>query len=364
MVKIVIPNEIIDVLDKILENGFEAYLVGGFVRDFLLHRNTNDFDIATNALPSDLVKIFGPSYKTIQYGCYNMRLKNYNLDITTYRKEEAYEGRNPSKIVYTNNLILDAGRRDFTMNALYMNRNGEIIDLYDGQKDIKRKVIKAIGNPTTRVREDPLRILRAVRFSSTYHFSLDKNLANAIKKDKKMLNELSLSRIKKELDGILLADGFTLLRQLNLLKELHIETKHIVYVNDLSGLWAQIKTSVSYPQEKSLKMRQKNIEELLKCDTISMQNLYKFGYYDCLVAAKIMKYPLKKLESLEKKLPIHSRRDIALTGEEIKAVSSLKGQEVGILINTIEQEILKGKLPNEKQALLNFILNWQKNGGV
>lgn len=355
--KIVIPKEIKEVLDKILENGFEAYLVGGFVRDFLLHRNTNDFDIATNALPSDLVKIFGPSYKTIQYGCYNMRIGSYNVDITTYRKEEAYEGRNPSKITYTNNLLLDAERRDFTINAFYMNRNEEIIDLYDGQKDIKRKIIRAIGNPTTRVREDPLRILRAVRFASIYKFDLEKNLANAIKRDKKMLNELSLTRIKKELDGILLADGFTLLRQLNLLKELQITTKSIVYVNDLSGLWAQIKTEVEYPQTKSLKMRQKNIEEILKYDTINMQNLYRFGYYDCLVAAQIMKYPLKKLEALERKMPIHSRKDIALQGKDIGKITHVQGRELGVLIEQIENLILLGKLKNEREEIVTYLKN-------
>lgn len=357
MVKIVIPKEIKEVLDKILENGFEAYLVGGAVRDYMLHRRSNDFDIATNALPADIVKIFGPSYKTIQYGCYNMRIGSYNVDITTYRKEEAYEGRNPSKITYTNNLLLDAERRDFTINAFYMNRNEEIIDLYDGQKDIKRKIIRAIGNPTTRVREDPLRILRAVRFASIYKFNLEKNLANAIKRDKKMLNELSLTRIKKELDGILLADGFTLLRQLNLLKELQITTKSIVYVNDLSGLWAQIKTEVEYPQTKSLKMRQKNIEEILKYDTINMQNLYRFGYYDCLVAAQIMKYPLKKLEALERKMPIHSRKDIALQGKDIGKITHIQGRELGVLIEQIENLILLGKLKNEREEIVTYLKN-------
>ena len=351
-----IPSEVKNVLIQIESNGFEAYLVGGFVRDFILKRGTNDFDIATNALPKDLIKIFGPSKREVQYGSYHLKIDNYTIDITTYRKESLYEKGKPVSIVYSSNMIMDAERRDFTMNAMYMNKNEEIIDLYDGMKDLKRRKIVMIGNPSVRLREDPIRILRAVRFATSYGFKLDTSLMNAIKKEKKHLDEVPLPKIKKELDAILLAGGFNLLKQLNLLNELGILNKKIVYVEDLAGLWAQIKTAKNYPQEKTLKMRQKNIEKQLNCGTISMLNLYHFGFYETRIAAMILHFPIKRLEKMEKNLVIHSRNDIVLTPLEIAEVSHLKGKDLGLLIDEIEEMILLKKLPNEKEGIQKYIM--------
>ncbi len=349
------PKEVKDILIKLEANGFEAYLVGGFVRDFLMKRKTNDFDIATNAKPMDLIKIFGPSKRKIDYGCYNLRVQDYNVDITTYRRELKYEDRKPVEIEYTSNLIEDANRRDFTVNAFYMNKNEDIIDLFDGKKDLKRKRIVMIGNPNVRLKEDPLRILRAVRFASIYHFQLDRALVSAIQKEKKLLRELSVTRLKKELDTILLAGGFSLLKKLNLLNELGILNQKIVYVQDLSGLWAQLKTTVDYPQEKTSKIRQKNIEELLNCGTISMLSLYHFGYYESLIAAQILQFPLKKLEKMEKSLVIHNRKDIVMDVEEISSKSHLTGKELGALLNEIEMKIVNRELANTKQAIQRYI---------
>ena len=351
-----IPSEVKNVLIQIESNGFEAYLVGGFVRDFILKRGTNDFDIATNALPKDLIKIFGPSKREVRYGSYHLKIESYTIDITTYRKEAFYDKGKPASIVYTSNMLLDAERRDFTMNAMYMNKKEEIIDLYDGIKDLKKKKIVMIGNPSVRLREDPIRILRAVRFATSYGFKLDKDLMNAIKKEKKHLSEVPLLKIKKELDAILLANGFNLLKQLHLLNELGILNKKIVYVEDLAGLWAQIKTTVDYPQEKTLKIRQKNIEKQLNCGTISMLNLYHFGFYETRIAAMILHFPIKRLEKMEKNLVIHSRKDIVLTPLEIAEVSHLKGKDLGLLIDEIEEMILLKKLPNEKEGIQKYIM--------
>ena len=364
MVIFLIPNVVKNILKEIEKNGFEAYIVGGFVRDYVLLKKTNDIDIATNALPKDLVSIFGTPKRSIEYGSYHMKEGGYNIDITTYRTEEAYENGRLEKVVYSNSLLEDARRRDFTMNSMYMNKNEEIIDLLNGRKDLKQKTLKMIGNPIVRLKEDPIRILRAVRFAAMYHLKLDKKLKTAILKEKKHLSEIPLAKIRKELDAILLSDGFPLLKKLELLKELGIENKKIVYVEDISGLWAQIKTEKNYIIEKELKKQQKMINNLLKCGTINMLNLYQYGYYICRVAAIIMHFPLKRLEKMMDALPIKSRKDIELTSEEIASLSKLKGRELGSLITEIEQAIVLKEIPNDKEILKKFIeerrLNYAK----
>lgn len=350
-----IPSVVKNVLLKLEENGFEAYIVGGAVRDFLFHRETNDFDIATNALLKDILQIFGPSRKNMQYGSFHLTLLNYNIDITTYRKEISYKDYKLFEMEYTNNLIFDASRRDFTMNALYQNRKGEIIDPLDCQKDIQKKIIKMIGNPNIRLKEDPLRILRALRFASIYKLKLDRDLVSAIQKEKKNLVFVSKERVKRELDSILLADGFSLLKKLDLLDVLGIQAKKIVYVEDLAGLWAQLKCNIEYPKEKNLKKREKIIETLLKYDTMNMLLLYKYGYYDCRVASLILKFPLKKLEKMQSRLPIHSRKDFCISVEDIEIFSNLHGRDLGILLEELESNILLGRFQNTVEDIQKYI---------
>ncbi len=354
-----IPSVIKNLLVKIEQSGFEAYLVGGFVRDALLYRKTNDIDIATNALPKDLTILFGPSLKTEMYGSYHLKVEQYTVDITTYRKEISYVNGKLNEMVYSSNLVLDAKRRDFTMNALYMNKNEEIIDLYEGRKDLKEKKIKTIGNPVVRLEEDPIRILRAVRFASMYHLELDKSLKKAILKTKKSLENVSTVKIRKELDGILLADGFSLLKKLGLLKVLGITNQKVVFVEDLSGLWAQIKTNREYVVEKELKIRQKSIAEQLKCGTIKVLDLYHFGFYQCLTVAKILKFPMKKLEKMYQNMPIYSRKDIVLSVTEIQAFSGVKGGMLGKLLADLEEQIVLKKVLNTEKSIYKYVKEWR-----
>ncbi len=350
-----IPGVIRNILIKIEENGFEAYLVGGFVRDYLLHRDTNDFDIATNAKPKDITYIFGPSKKECEYGSFHMKLDSYNIDITTYRRERNVKSRTQFQMEYTTNMIFDAERRDFTINAIYMNKNGEILDPLESIKDIQSKKVKMIGNPRVRLQEDPLRILRAVRFASTYSLKIDKNLIKAIKKEKQNLTLLSKERIKQELDLILLAGGFRLLKDLDLLDVLGIKNKKIVYVKDLAGLWAQIETSVEYPKEKNLKKREKNIALALKYGKMDMMSLYQNGFYDSRIIGTILHFPVKKLETMMCSLPITSRKDIIMSSKEISQMTNKKGSELGILLKELEKKIVLGKVKNTKESIENYL---------
>lgn len=350
-----IPKKIVQILNTLEQNGFEAYIVGGFVRDTLFYKKTNDIDIATNALPRDLIQIFGPPKRKIEYGSYHMHIESDTIDITTYRSENAYEDGKPLDFSYSNNLLEDARRRDFTMNAMYMNKLGKIIDPYQGRIDIDHKILKMIGNPRVRIQEDPSRIIRAVRFASIYHLKLERSLIQAIQKEKKNLNKVPISLLRKELDKILLSNGFHLLKSLGLLNVLGIENHHLTYVEDISGLWAQIKTDRDYITEKYLQKNQKEIAEMVNCGTISMLDLYEYGIYECRVAASIMHFPMRKLSAMIQKLPMMSRKDMMISSEEIAKLSQKNGKELGILIHEIEKNIVLGNIKNTKESIIEYI---------
>ena len=351
-----IPKCIQKILITLEQNGFEAYLVGGFVRDALLGIKTNDFDIATNARPKDIFTIFGAVYGSIKYSSFHLKVKNYTVDITTYRKEIRYEKHLPVELEYTSNLIEDASRRDFTMNAMYMNLRGDLIDPCGYEKDLKAKKVVMIGDPIQRFEEDAIRILRAIRFAVTYDFTMDKEIEDAILKEKKLLKELPREAVQKELDRILLSNGFEMLKKYNLLEELGIHTTNIKYVSDLVGLWAQIERDVCYHSEKNFQKREKNIRKILKYGIIELFDIYEYGYYDCQVAAMILDFPMSKLEEMNKILPIHSRREIVVSPKEIESLSGAHKLSLGILMKDLEREIVLGNVLNEKESIKEYIL--------
>jgi len=194
-------NSIIkDILNTLIKNNGEAYVIGGYVRDYLLGNTSYDIDIITNLTPDITERLFNQDSNS--FGCVSFKKDNYNIDITTYRKELAYEKRKPIKIEYINSLEEDLLRRDFTINAICMDINGNIIDPLKGVNDLNNKVIKLIGNPQDKFTEDPLRILRAIRFATILNFKIDGNLYENIKKYSYLVNTLSHYRINEELTKI------------------------------------------------------------------------------------------------------------------------------------------------------------------
>lgn len=194
------------ILTTLHNNGYEAYFVGGSVRDFLLHRPTDDIDIATSALPGQIIDLFP---KTIDVGAVHGTVivlhDGEQFEVTTFRTEEGYEDyRRPSHVEFVTSLHEDLKRRDFTMNAIAMTINGEIIDPFDGRKAIKKKVIQTVGNPTERFREDALRMMRAVRFLSQLSFLLCENTQSAIMENAYLLKKFQLSGLLSNLKNYFL----------------------------------------------------------------------------------------------------------------------------------------------------------------
>ena len=228
-----IPKEVKNIIGKLEDAGFEAYIVGGCVRDFLLEKDAKDWDVTTNAKPEEIQNIFPNSFYensfltvTVRTGSKKPELTE--IEITTYRSEAKYsDKRHPDEVKYAEKLEDDLSRRDFTINALAMDLNKKIVDLFDGQKDLKNRTIKTVGNPEERFNEDALRMLRAVRFATTLNFEIEENTKKAIKKNSIWLEAVSKERIRDEFVKIIMADpstgsgpsaGIDLLRELGLLK--------------------------------------------------------------------------------------------------------------------------------------------------
>lgn len=221
--KINIPNNINKVLETLMNNGYEAYVVGGCVRDSILNRVPKDWDVTTNALPEDVIKLFDKTIPTgLKHGTVTVVINNENIEVTTYRIDGDYlDNRKPESVIFTNNLQEDLARRDLTINAMAYNYKNGLIDIFNGLEDINDKVIRFVGNPNLRIEEDALRMLRAIRFSSQLGFKLDFRGYTAIRSNAQSILNISNERIQSELNKILLSDhmnvGLHLLDSTNLL---------------------------------------------------------------------------------------------------------------------------------------------------
>ena len=225
-----IPDEVRLVTDGLQQAGFQAYIVGGCVRDLLTGRIPKDWDITTDATPEQIQAIFPDTFYENKFGTVGVENKDTEneslkvIEVTPYRIESAYsDGRHPDEVKFSKNLEDDLKRRDFTMNAIaYDPASGELVDLYDGQAAIKDKMIKAVGDPGERFREDALRILRAVRFSTQHGFAIEHETMMAMDKHVDLLSKISAERIRDEFVKMLMADepivGIVMAQKLGILK--------------------------------------------------------------------------------------------------------------------------------------------------
>ncbi|MCR5601354.1 MAG: CCA tRNA nucleotidyltransferase [Ruminococcus sp.] len=195
------------ILSELEKHGFEAYMVGGCVRDEIMGRQCHDTDITTNALPEQILEVFS-SYKVIptglKHGTVTVLCGGTPFEITTYRIDGEYtDHRRPDNVEFTNDIIADLSRRDFTVNAIAMNRHGNIVDPFGGKEDIQNGIIRCVGDPEKRFNEDALRIMRAVRFASQLGFSIDGATAEAVHSMRNDLKNISRERIREELDKLI-----------------------------------------------------------------------------------------------------------------------------------------------------------------
>ena len=257
--KINLPPKVRYIINKIYENNYEAYIVGGCVRDAILGFEPNDYDITTSASPNTIQEIF-KDFKCIEtgieHGTVSVVIEDEIFEITTYRIEGEYKDhRRPDKVDFTDRLEEDLKRRDFTINAMAYNEKKGLIDLFGGKEDLNNKIIKTVGNPYDRFNEDGLRMIRAIRFSSKLNFTIEKETLKAIYDKSFIINNISLERITDEFTKIILSDKPENIKYL-------FETKLLKYLN-ISNEDDIGKLTQFYNEIVILKKINKNLEKRL-----------------------------------------------------------------------------------------------------
>lgn len=356
-------NSSIKLLQMIENAGYRAYIVGGYARDLYLDRKSADVDICTNATPKDLKEIFKDSMlPKEQYGSVAVIYNDIHFEITTFRKDIKYENnRLPVKIKYINDLKEDLKRRDFTINTLCIDSNGNMIDLLNAKEAIDSKIIKTVGNAKNKITEDALRILRAIRFATILNFKLDDDLKKNIKKYGYLLKKLSYYRKKDELDKIFSSFnakyGIELLFELELDKHLELSNlRDVIITSNSIGIWAQLDVLDKYTftnNEKDLIKRINNLRMNRKFDNF---DLYKNGLYVATISAEINDIDKVSITERYMNLPIKNINEIAISGNDICNILNIKPSKlVKDILLDLERKILIGKLLNEKEEIVKYI---------
>ena len=375
-------KDAVNILKIFNEHGFEAYFVGGCVRDYLLGESFSDIDITTNALPSEVKKIFHKTIDTgIQHGTVTILINNVGYEVTTFRTEGDYKNhRAPEKVEFVSNLREDLDRRDFTINAMAIDYNGKLFDYHNGEIDLNSKIIRTVNNPNERFYEDALRMLRAFRFSSKLGFDIENETLAAIKKNAQLISYVSIERIVNEFRKLLAGKGnlksFELLlgSKLNAYIPFLKEIKTIQDFTDCTfcqSLYILSKVNdISFDTLKYLKLSNKEVKLIKEFEKINIEFLkntpleiilYRYNIDDVIFVNNYYNY--KKTTVIESCiLAINSFNDIEITSQEIiRTINKNPGPWIKSITLKLEKEILLGRLNNNKKDILDFLSKLRDN---
>lgn len=383
-------QQAIPVLERIQAANFLAYFVGGSVRDSLLNRPIHDIDIATSATPLEIKSIFRRTIDLgIEHGTVLVLEGDFGVEVTTFRTESDYQDyRRPSEVNFVRNLDEDLKRRDFTINALAMDKDGEILDLFNGVKDLDERVIRAVGNPKERFNEDALRILRAFRFSSVLGFEIDIETLEGIRETKHLLPNISVERIEMEFSKLLIGENYT--HALQQMLDLTIDESFPVKItNGLYGLvnlkvplslksgWTflcyfnQLRGNEARAFLRAFKHSNQFVKEILTLlDGImyrenngwTIDTIYQYGFDNSILIEQMigelgLENNYEIIHEIYNQLPIYQKSDLKINGKDILTASNCKqGKWLGELLNEIEHKVLYSELVNDKASLINFAL--------
>ncbi|WP_314084316.1 CCA tRNA nucleotidyltransferase [uncultured Gemella sp.] len=375
-------KDAINILKTFNKNGFEAYFVGGCVRDFLLGKDFSDIDITTNALPEQVKNIFRKSIDTgIQHGTVTILVNGESYEVTTFRKEDEYVNhRAPDKVEFVSDLKEDLDRRDFTINAMALDSKGKLFDFHNGEVDLNNKIIKTVNDPNERFFEDALRMLRAFRFSSKLGFDIDSNTIMAIKNNAKLIEYVSIERIVNEFRKLLEGKGNNNSMQLMIDSTLN---SYIPFIKDITVIEDFSKytfcqslyilstlNKISTDELKKLKLSNKELKLVKEYEKIrnEFKNnnpleiiLYKYDIDNVRFICSYFKF--RDISEINKvKLAITSLNDIDITSEEIIAFINRKpGPWIRELVTLLEYEILVNGLVNNRDNILDFLEKMRDN---
>ena len=380
----------VPVLERINQAGFEVYFVGGCVRDTLLQRPLHDVDLATSAYPQEIKQIFPQTIDTgIEHGTVTVIYQKKAYEITTFRTESGYQDyRRPDKVEFVRSLKEDLKRRDFTINALAMNAQGEIIDLFAGMADLQQRQIRAVGVAADRFHEDALRMLRAVRFQAQLNFTIEKQTLAGIKTNAALLSHIATERIREEfiklMEGCNRQAGLISLYQTQLYRfcpglATYDFPKILQFaagqITDEATVWSflaylgQLKRAQVRPFLRQWKVANNNIKlvqaaiELLNNYQESNWQLYIAGQAATATAAQVLRLTrqqelAEQLIEQYQDLPLKSPHQLAINGQQIMQVLNLSpGPQIGQYLKQIQQAIVAGQLVNNYQTIVNYLKN-------
>ncbi len=372
-----IPEKVQYIINSLVENGYEAYAVGGCVRDMILGKEPEDWDITTSAKPHEIKRIFRRTVDTgITHGTVTVLLDKDQFEVTTYRLDGVYEdNRHPKEVSFTGEIRNDLKRRDFSINAMAFNHADGIIDLFGGMDDLKNRLIRCVGDAKERFDEDALRLLRAVRFSAQLDFQIEEHTKAAIKAKAKLLENISAERIRTELNKLLVSDNpdrLRLLYELGITKVILPEFDKMMVtaqknsyhaynvgehtIRTISAVAGTISENRFTPQERSILRWTMLLHDIEKPGTITMgrdgQNHF-YGHQEkgALTAGRILKELKFDNETLEAVIHLVRWHDyrFALTPTGIRKATAKIGKEYMKLLFEVYNADTSGKNPKTNQ---------------
>ena len=386
--------EALPVMQQLVDAGYEAYFVGGSVRDMLLHKPISDVDIATSATPQEVKEIFLHTVDVgIEHGTVMVIYHKEGYEVTTFRTEEGYEDfRHPDKVTFVRSLEEDLKRRDFTINALAIGIDDQLIDFFDGIGDLERQCIRCVGDAKERFNEDALRMFRAVRFVGQLGFQIEEETKNAISLLKMNLSKVAVERMKVEFEKMIQSsyrkDALKLFVETGLyqacplfdgkgeillklaefpIKEMSVLQAWILFVDELKLSDKEVTHLL-----KSWKSSNEQIRDVLvgyRTYRARKEEEWNFFLaYDCpyevaceveqLLIVQDKSSSMEGLEATYHSLPIRSMNDIHLNGHDIIRILKLdkKGPIIGQVLKTVEKMILEQSIFNDAEVLETYVL--------
>ncbi|MFM0682996.1 CCA tRNA nucleotidyltransferase [Streptococcus suis] len=386
-------QEALPILEKIKAAGYEAYFVGGSVRDAILGRPIHDVDIATSSYPQETKQIFSRTIDVgIEHGTVLVLEGKKEYEITTFRTEEEYvDFRRPSQVSFVRSLEEDLKRRDFTVNAFALDEEAQIVDLFDGMTDLENRTLRAVGIPAERFNEDALRIMRGFRFAATLDFEIEPTTFTAMVETAPLLEKISVERSFIEFDKLLMADFWRKgLRAM-------INSKAYDFLPDLAGksdeletmltgltaefcfstseqAWAMLFVCLGIENIKSFLKKWKTsndfqrsviklveIYQLRQAGPVTKQICFKYGkeflyLVEELRQAQGLVADFAAIDKIDQALTIHDKHEIVVNGGHLMKTFDLKpGPVLGELLKVVEFQIVEGQLENEEQAIMTFV---------
>ena len=387
-----IPKNVSLIISRLNDNGYRADIVGGCVRDIILSKEPDDFDITTSAQPEETERIFS-DFKLlkngIKHGTVTVIIDKEPYEITTYRFDGEYtDNRHPDRVTFTSNIDDDLSRRDFTVNAIAYNPKDKITDLYGGREDIQKRIIRAVGDPVSRFSEDALRIFRAIRFASVLDFKIDAGTGKALFEKKESLLGVSAERLYTEWKKLISGKGaYRILREYSEIVAVVIpELVNLVLLDEgsfdkASGELRELSLfalSTDLPKDAFV-----TFSERLKTDSLHKKRggiildnlsfplstyreiysrLIAVGEYDILFDIIKLKILLGKereesisiLSKMQREGVAYRIKDLKINGDDLKMLGK-RGVEIGLILNSLLNSVADGEIKNERDELLGKV---------